>query len=175
MTLNELWNEEVQERGGSRSDYSRRRAVIRLAYGGEKYFEILRRMYETEEKSSQEIVDAIFEKTGEKITPRSIQRELTRHMKLRKIGDAFRLAVKKNRVVWHLKEVKTKTLRKMNPGLRMEILKRDKRKCQICGSKDFLEVDHKISLVKGGKTEKENLWVLCHECNAGKAILEKER
>ena len=61
----------------------------------------------------------------------------------------------------------------MTPSLRYDILKRDNFRCQICGrtAQDgvTLEVDHKKPIAKGGKTEPDNLWTLCMDCNRGKA------
>lgn len=61
---------------------------------------------------------------------------------------------------------------RMTPGLRFEILKRDGYRCCLCGrsAQDGaeLEVDHKVPVAKGGKTEPDNLWTLCKDCNRGK-------
>ena len=57
--------------------------------------------------------------------------------------------------------------------LRYRILRRDKYRCQLCGSMASdgaqLEVDHRVPVAKGGKTTPENLWTLCHPCNNGKS------
>lgn len=45
--------------------------------------------------------------------------------------------------------------------------------CAHCGSKERLEVDHKIAVTKGGKTEKDNMQVLCRSCNASKGSGDK--
>lgn len=63
--------------------------------------------------------------------------------------------------------------RKLTKKLRYEILERDRRKCQMCGRTPYedgvkLEVDHKIPIAKGGRTELNNLWTLCQDCNKGK-------
>jgi hypothetical protein len=57
-------------------------------------------------------------------------------------------------------------------------LKRDGFKCQICGrTKDDLDdagkpvvlhVDHKVAMANDGKSEDDNLWTLCYDCNRGK-------
>jgi len=56
--------------------------------------------------------------------------------------------------------------------MRYEIMERDNFRCQICGrtAQDgvTLEVDHKKPIAKGGKTEPDNLWTLCMDCNRGK-------
>ena len=61
----------------------------------------------------------------------------------------------------------------LTPGLRYDILKRDNFRCQICGRTRLdgvtLEVDHKKPIARGGKTEPNNLWTLCRDCNRGKA------
>lgn len=66
---------------------------------------------------------------------------------------------------------------KMSSALRFKILKRDGYRCQICGAPASekgirLEVDHKIAISQGGKTEEANLWVLCFDCNRGKQARE---
>lgn len=60
----------------------------------------------------------------------------------------------------------------INQKLRAFILYRDKG-CRMCGRTPFedgvkLHIDHKIPREWGGKTEEDNLWALCDECNAGK-------
>ena len=56
---------------------------------------------------------------------------------------------------------------------RFEILERDGFRCQLCGRDAShgvrLEIDHKTPYSKGGETFADNLWTLCHECNAGKS------
>jgi len=70
------------------------------------------------------------------------------------------------------KKIKNKITRTgINPKLRFEILRRDKYVCQYCGAcgpNVELEVDHRIPVSKGGKTEKSNLVTSCIECNRGK-------
>lgn len=61
----------------------------------------------------------------------------------------------------------------ISQSLRARILWRDHSTCQMCGrtpaeDKIKLHIDHKIPRDWGGKTEDENLWSLCDECNAGK-------
>lgn len=63
--------------------------------------------------------------------------------------------------------------RKMSPGLRYDVLKRDGFKCVLCGRTAEqgckLHVDHIIPVSKGGKTEVNNLRTLCEDCNLGKS------
>lgn len=57
--------------------------------------------------------------------------------------------------------------------LRFRIMRRDNKRCQMCGMTAAdgvrLEVDHKVPVAKGGKTVEDNLWVLCQPCNGGKS------
>lgn len=59
--------------------------------------------------------------------------------------------------------------------LRFLVLRRDGYQCQLCGAAAGdgvqLEVDHKVPIAKGGKTDEDNLWTLCHPCNNGKSDL----
>ncbi len=61
---------------------------------------------------------------------------------------------------------------KLTAKLRFEILQRDNFLCRLCGygARDGrkIEVDHKNPVSRGGKTEPENLWTLCIDCNRGK-------
>ena len=58
--------------------------------------------------------------------------------------------------------------------LRYAILKRDREQCVKCGaspkknSEVTLEVDHIISVAKGGTNDPKNLQTLCWSCNQGK-------
>lgn len=52
--------------------------------------------------------------------------------------------------------------------IRPLILERDRRRCVRCGSTERLEVDHVISLARGGSSEVENLQTLCLPCNRAK-------
>ena len=52
---------------------------------------------------------------------------------------------------------------------RQEILERDGGKCVVCGSSDWVQVDHKIPVSLGGaEFENENLEVLCRACHIAK-------
>jgi 5-methylcytosine-specific restriction endonuclease McrA len=63
---------------------------------------------------------------------------------------------------------------KLNTSLRFEILERDRFTCRLCGRSPYsgdgvkLHVDHIIPVARGGKTERNNLHVLCRDCNLGK-------
>lgn len=64
---------------------------------------------------------------------------------------------------------------KMTPSLRFKILQRDSFTCKGCGRSPLrdssveLRIDHIHPVAHGGKTEENNLQVLCFECNAGKS------
>lgn len=51
---------------------------------------------------------------------------------------------------------------------RTEVLDRDQRKCQICGSTENLQIDHKVPLIREGATAPENMQVLCNDCSVDK-------
>jgi len=61
--------------------------------------------------------------------------------------------------------------RKMTNVLRYSVMRRDAFRCVLCGATaetDALVVDHITPLARGGKTDPENLRVLCQRCNSGK-------
>jgi hypothetical protein len=73
----------------------------------------------------------------------------------------------------YLKDFIIKTQREaITPSQRMDILERDKFRCQLCGATakhgSRLEIDHKIPINKGGSNDPSNLWTLCFTCNRGK-------
>jgi len=51
------------------------------------------------------------------------------------------------------------------PSIRAQVLARDGFACQMCGGRSDLEVDHIISVAKGGTWEMDNLWVLDSGCH----------
>lgn len=63
---------------------------------------------------------------------------------------------------------------KLTAKMRFDILERDHYRCQICGrtAKEDgvkLHIDHIMPISLGGKTEWDNLQVLCQDCNLGKS------
>ncbi len=54
--------------------------------------------------------------------------------------------------------------------LRRQIFQRDQGKCQNCGSKHALQLDHIRPYAQGGPTTLENLRILCRNCNRRHAI-----
>jgi 5-methylcytosine-specific restriction endonuclease McrA len=51
---------------------------------------------------------------------------------------------------------------------RSAVMDRDGGKCRKCGSNIRLELDHIVPIAKGGKSERENLQLLCRKCNGEK-------
>jgi hypothetical protein len=52
---------------------------------------------------------------------------------------------------------------------KQQVLERDKNNCQICGAVDeHIQFDHKVPQERLGKTEVENLQLLCRTCNVEK-------
>ena len=56
-------------------------------------------------------------------------------------------------------------VRKESDKKRKKIVKRDNSQCVICGSKDYLEVHHKLAIYRGGGAEDDNLITLCKPCH----------
>lgn len=73
-----------------------------------------------------------------------------------------------------LKERSTFRSRIISEKLRLQVYKRDRYSCVICGRSPaaqrgvILHVDHVIPFSKGGDTNLENLRTLCDRCNLGK-------
>lgn len=65
-----------------------------------------------------------------------------------------------------------RTTRHIPQKLRHEIWRRDHKKCQSCGSKVNLQIDHVIPFGKGGLTIAGNLRLLCFHCNQRARIKE---
>jgi ribosomal protein L31E len=72
------------------------------------------------------------------------------------------------------KKITQQDIRDIPLKLRLQIFKRDKFKCLLCGRSPAsspiieLHVDHIKPIAKGGKTNADNLQTLCNECNWGK-------
>jgi len=65
---------------------------------------------------------------------------------------------------------KTKRIRldpKSYGGLHRQILQRDGRRCQICGTMQNLQVHHLQLRSHAGSDQEENLITLCAACHAG--------
>ena len=63
--------------------------------------------------------------------------------------------------------------RYISAALRSEVLRRDSNACVACGAKEPLEIDHIVPVSKGGKSEIDNLQVLCRSCNRKKRVRSK--
>ncbi|MET8702723.1 HNH endonuclease [Kitasatospora sp. NPDC004723] len=55
---------------------------------------------------------------------------------------------------------------------RARVLARDKFRCQRCGARERLEVDHLVPVARGGSWEPSNLWTLCRPCHKTKTYRE---
>ncbi len=68
------------------------------------------------------------------------------------------------------KKVRTKPVRKLfNLETRIIIKNKFNGRCGYCGKEKGLEIDHIVSISKGGTDELENLMPSCFECNRLKA------
>jgi 5-methylcytosine-specific restriction endonuclease McrA len=56
--------------------------------------------------------------------------------------------------------------------LRAQVIERANGVCELCGSIYALEIDHIMPYAKGGKTELDNLRLLCKNCNLRAGIKE---
>ena len=55
--------------------------------------------------------------------------------------------------------------------VRREVWRRDGGKCVKCGSRERLEYDHIIPVIKGGSNTARNIELLCEACNRAKSDL----
>ncbi len=60
--------------------------------------------------------------------------------------------------------------RYISKEIKKMVLERDNYKCKFCGLSIDLEIDHVIPVSKGGKSEIDNLQVLCRSCNRKKRV-----
>lgn len=148
---------------------------------GENAKNLISKLYIEEKKCPLEITNYLFDKTGIKITQRSIQRNIKKMGIARTKSEAFNLSIKTGRKDYtHLrKTVRSKDLRKgISLKNRYAVLKRDDFKCVLCGNsakEDILMIDHVIPIVRGGNNDINNLRTLCRQCNLGKMIEEHEK
>lgn len=56
----------------------------------------------------------------------------------------------------------------LTKALRTAVMDRDGELCRICGAGAPLHVDHIWPVSRGGRSEIDNLWVLCRDCNLRK-------
>jgi hypothetical protein len=137
---------------------------------------LLRHFYENESMSCIEISERIKEVSGEDISQKSVERNLKSiGVFMRDKKERFRNAILRGRVSWQLREIKEKQPKKqISQKARYYVLNRDGFRCILCGSKEFLEIDHIIPRISGGTNELTNLRTLCHDCNVGKRIVHQE-
>lgn len=58
--------------------------------------------------------------------------------------------------------------RYVSKELREMVMQRDGNACVRCGSIHALDIDHAVPVSAGGKSEIDNLQVLCRDCNGSK-------
>lgn len=63
------------------------------------------------------------------------------------------------------------TLRKHYAAWFTTLTERDGARCQHCGAEDALVLDHVVSIARGGRSELDNLQILCAACNTAKGKL----
>lgn len=53
-----------------------------------------------------------------------------------------------------------------------DLIERDGKYCQRCGTTEQLSIDHVVPLVRGGTNDFDNLQLLCNKCNSAKGARE---
>lgn len=106
------------------------------------------------------------------ISPRQIQRIVNKAGKIRTISESYILAIKRGRMKYYRKPPELLKQRTSIPHkLRYKVLQDANYRCVLCGAtaKDGIriEIDH-IDQDATNNTL-DNLQVLCHPCNKGKA------
>jgi hypothetical protein len=114
-----------------------------------------------------------FTSLGIIVTARGISYWIKKYGTLRTKKEAFNNAISSGRQIYKKKEGGFKR-HGIRLKLRYEVLQKYKA-CTLCGSQEFLDVDHIIPVYKGGKNEIDNLTVLCRACNIGKFHSEYHR
>lgn len=111
------------------------------------------------------------------VSARSIQRYLKSLGLIRSLGDALKAGKDIHdeaiRNYWskHRKNHVTIRHKKIAPGIRFKVMKRDNFKCVLCGNNaehTSLCLDHVQPVMAGGLNTIENLRTLCFECNVGR-------
>jgi predicted transcriptional regulator len=183
--MNELELLDLQEtRHDTHKQYAERRIKVVeafLALGTinpplKTFKTLLRHLYEDEMMSCIEISEQIKAISEQTISQKSVERNLkSAGVVMRDKKERFRNAIRRGRVSWQLQEIKDKQPKKqISQKTRYQILQRDGFRCILCGSKEFLEIDHIIPRCSGGTNDLTNLRTLCHDCNIGKRIAHQE-
>jgi hypothetical protein len=159
-----------------RIDYKKRRERIAEILGGKEAVQIICDLVREKKMSPPQIAEKL-RSHGVQITNRSVQRIVSENGFALSVGEAYRLAMEKGRMRWPLKDPRLKVKRRITPKTRMAVFERDSFRCLLCGrdaKETVIEVDHIIPLTQGGSDEMDNLRTLCHECNVGKRITNRE-
>jgi len=115
----------------------------------------------------------IVSKLGLDITPRSVQRYLTKQGVIRSTKEALQISENRRQATIKAKwsEYVKLPRKAISTGKRYRIMERDGFKCVLCGANAstgaVLEVDHIVPVCDGGSNEDSNLRTLCHSCNVG--------
>lgn len=122
------------------------------------------------ERLKNKNVDTVFIIRGTRSTIRQIH-----HIKYKEPYTVLEIRVKYNDLMsaYTSKENHQRERNKLTSKLRLEVKRRDNYTCRYCGKEMFdgvgLQIDHIIPIAKGGKTELDNLQVLCSVCNRKKS------
>jgi len=57
--------------------------------------------------------------------------------------------------------------------VRIKVMEKYNGKCRYCGSTEDLTIDHALPVFRGGRSEDENLQLLCRVCNSRKGMADK--
>ncbi|MGV9693341.1 HNH endonuclease [Streptomyces sp. NPDC003444] len=79
-----------------------------------------------------------------------------------------RCADHQTRKSWDRLSARNRSRPKNWTRIRARVLARDRFRCQSCGARQELEVDHLTPVSRGGSWELENLWTLCRPCHRTK-------
>jgi len=100
---------------------------------------------------------------GEKETNKDLKRELQRVKFLAK-----QIRIENIRLADENRRIRERFVSTFSEGLRQQVFSKSKWKCEYCGKKKDLTVDHFIPISKGGGSNIENLVAACKDCNKRK-------
>ena len=118
--------------------------------------------------SSQEIVEYIQKRRDIKTTARTVQMWIKKLGVVRSRTEAKKLAIRRGRMIYRKKPKNALYKRlALSHGRRMQVLIRDKHRCQLCGATALdgfrLELHH----LDGISNDVSNLQTLCSDCHKG--------
>lgn len=107
------------------------------------------------------------------ISNRSIEKVVKSSGKVRTKKESFQNAIERGRMIYKTTEKPFKW-KHVSLKQRYRIMQRDGFRCKCCGEREYLEIDHIIPIVEGGKNDDDNLQTLCRACNYGKYMNKNE-